>query len=181
MLFKYITAALVAGASLAFAADKCNAQANLDLCLKNSNRVAQRCGGTDYKCLCDTARIVLDCYKFCPDDEGKAIQESVVVSWCETAGGGRTSTPQAASTTTTTSAVASDSAVPPPSSTPDTTNTGRATSTEAPTPTESDGSPNGTESGARTSETDGGSVNISPAFSFGALAAGAAAAIAALI
>ncbi|KAF8471067.1 hypothetical protein BDZ91DRAFT_644498, partial [Kalaharituber pfeilii] len=62
--------------------NQCNAQASSDLCLRNANRKFEQCSGTDYQCKCDTARIALDCYRFCADDEGKGIQEGIVVAWC---------------------------------------------------------------------------------------------------
>ncbi|KAF8471063.1 hypothetical protein BDZ91DRAFT_760766 [Kalaharituber pfeilii] len=83
-----VNTASLAGESFAPNPKRCNAQANLELCLTNANTALDQCRQVDNKCKCDSARTALDCYRFCPDDKGKATQESIVISWCETAGGG---------------------------------------------------------------------------------------------
>jgi len=90
-------------AGFAAAQKKCPAQNILDECMKNAQAVVDGCDQTDYQCLCQTNKAKLECYINCPQDPTKGTQESLVSSWCVSAGGDTSSSvvPSPTSTETT--------------------------------------------------------------------------------
>jgi cobalamin biosynthesis Mg chelatase CobN len=116
-------------AGFAAAQQKCTAQNILNECLKNAKAVVDACGQTDYKCLCQTNKAMLECYINCPQDPTKGTQESLVSSWCVSAGGDATSSITSTPASSETSAPSSSGTSSGSSSEETPTESGKETST----------------------------------------------------
>ncbi|KAK9760702.1 hypothetical protein K7432_014994 [Basidiobolus ranarum] len=64
----------------------CTAQANFDLCIKNSQAELDKCGTQDFVCRCQQQQNVAQCYQQCPDDpiiQGQAVgAKGLVTTYC---------------------------------------------------------------------------------------------------
>ncbi|RPB28521.1 hypothetical protein L211DRAFT_833494 [Terfezia boudieri ATCC MYA-4762] len=137
MLAKYffIAAAAIVGGVMAV---KCDSQTQFDLCKEDMKKTYLNCKDQDYQCLCNGNKIILsNCYPLCPQDDGRGTQESIVSSWCVSAGGDMTSSvPVPTITTTASTGTATGTGTTYPSSTSTSTSTskdGNNTGTETTT------------------------------------------------
>ncbi|CAO2658817.1 Nn.00g065400.m01.CDS01 [Neocucurbitaria sp. VM-36] len=82
-----IAFALSATASLVAAADTCDAQNILDVCVSGYKSRIDECNKTpnDFICLCDVYRDVLVCYNNCPDSNEKPPVQNQVTQFCAAA------------------------------------------------------------------------------------------------
>lgn len=147
MLAKYILLVAATAAGFVAAQEKCTAQANFDLCMKNTQTSVDACGKVDYKCLCKAQKIKVDnCFPLCPNDPSKGSQEALESSYC-------TAADQVKEETTTTSA--------PAASTPTTTPVSGGSSEVSPSPTPSGTTTSTTGGNGTTTNTTGGSSTTS--------------------
>ncbi|KAF8458905.1 hypothetical protein BGX38DRAFT_1264624 [Terfezia claveryi] len=152
MLAKYffVAAAAIVGGVMAV---KCDAQTQFDHCKQDMKKTyLDPCTAQDYSCLCKGNKIILNnCYTLCPQDDGKASQESVVSSWCVSAGGDKTSSvPIPTKTTTGATGTATGTGTSYPSDTETSTSTG----------TSEGGNKTGTETTTTPTSTSGSAGNM---------------------
>ncbi|KAF8418496.1 hypothetical protein EV426DRAFT_618433 [Tirmania nivea] len=138
MLAKYFFVAVAAIVGGVMGAYKCDSQLQFDLCKQDMQKYVDGCPLNNPQCLCRTNKVILNnCYALCPQDPGLGSQQSIVSSWCVSAGGDKeespSSVPVATPTTTGATSTGTDTTAPSNTETSTTTDTSRDNETETST------------------------------------------------